>query len=197
MARTREFDYDTVVRAARDAFWVRGYSATSMAQLQTATGLSRSSIYETFQSKRGLFGVAVDSYLNEVIGPLLGPMEQQGSGRAEIVEYFLSLARFLRSAPDQIATRGCLMLNTAMELNDLDDAAAAQVRGYRSRVRAAIFSSLAGSAGTVRDVAGTADVLTAGQIGIMVTSRIDPIQAAELAETMAADIAGWPSTSRG
>jgi AcrR family transcriptional regulator len=192
MARTREFDYDTVVRLARDVFWERGYTSTSMAQLQAATGLSRSSIYETFGSKRELFGYAVDSYLTEVIGPLLAAMEAPGSGRDDLVAYFLSLARFLRSAPDQIATRGCLMLNTFMELNDLDDAAAALVRGYRRRVRAAIFASLAGSAGTVRDVEGTADVLTAGQIGIMVTSRIDPIQAAELAETMAADIEGWP-----
>lgn len=192
MARSREFDYDTVVRAARDVFWERGYSSTSMAQLQTATRLSRSSIYETFGSKRELFGNAVNSYLTEVIGPLLSPMEAPGSGREDLIEYFLSLARFLRSAPDQIATRGCLMLNTFMELNDLDDAAAAQVRGYRQRVRAAIFNSLAGAAGTVRDVEGTADVLTAGQIGIMVTSRIDPLKAAELAETMAADIKNWP-----
>jgi AcrR family transcriptional regulator len=197
MARSREFDYDTVVRAARDVFWERGYSSTSMAQLQAVTGLSRSSLYETFDSKRDLFGYAVNSYLTEVIGPLLGPMEAPDSGRDELVEYFLSLARFLRAAPDQIATRGCLMLNTFMELNDLDDAAATLVRGYRRRVRAAIYKSLAGSAGTVRDVDGTADVLTAGQIGIMVTSRIDPIQAAELAETMAADIESWPRPAGG
>ena len=197
MARTREFDYDTVVRAARDVFWERGYTSTSLAQLQSATRLSRSSLYETFGSKRELFSSAVNSYLDEVIGPLLGPMEAPDSGRDDLVEYFLSLARFLRSAPDQIATRGCLMLNTFMELNDLDDAAATLVRGYRRRVRAAIYQSLAGSAGTVRDVGGTADVLTAGQIGIMVTSRIDPIQAAELAETMAADIGSWPRPTLG
>jgi TetR/AcrR family transcriptional repressor of nem operon len=197
MARSREFDLDTVVRAARDVFWERGYSSTSMAQLQAATGLSRSSLYETFQSKRGLFGYAIDSYLGEVIGPLLGPMEAPDSGRDELVEYFLSLSRFLRSAPDQIATRGCLMLNTFMELNDLDDDAATSVRGYRRRVRAAIHKSLTGSTGTVRDVEGTADVLTAGQIGIMVTSRIDPIQAAELAETMATDIRSWPRPTVG
>jgi TetR/AcrR family transcriptional repressor of nem operon len=194
MARSREFDVDTVVRAARDVFWERGYSSTSMAQLQAATGLSRSSLYETFESKRGLFGYAIDSYLGEVIGPLLGPMEAPDSGSDELVEYFLSLARFLRSAPSQIATRGCLMLNTFMELND---DAATSVRDYRRRVRAAIYKSLGGSAGTLRDVEGTADVLTAGQIGIMVTSRIDPIQAAELAETMAADIKSWPRPTVG
>jgi TetR/AcrR family transcriptional repressor of nem operon len=191
VARSREFDYDTVVRAARDVFWERGYSSTSMARLQAATGLSRSSLYETFASKRGLFGHAVDNYLAEVVGPLLAGMEARDSGRDDVVAYFLSLARFLRSAPDQIATRGCLMLNTFMELNDLDDAAAALVRGYRRRVRAAIHASLGGSAGTVRDVDGTADVLTAGQIGIMVTSRIDPIHAAQLAETVAADVESW------
>lgn len=193
MARSREFDYDTVVRSARDLFWERGYASTSLAQLQAATGLSRSSLYETFGSKRALFGFAVDSYLSEIIGPLLEPMESDGSGKRELVEYFLSLERFLRSSPKQVATRGCLMLNTFMELNDLDDEAATLVRGYRKRVRAAIRKSLTTVGDGVRDPDGTADVLTAGQIGIMVTSRIDPVQAADLAATMAADIAHWPT----
>jgi TetR/AcrR family transcriptional regulator, transcriptional repressor for nem operon len=193
VARRREFEQDEVVRAARDLFWERGYASTSLAQLQAATGLSRSSLYETFGSKRRLFDEAVNSYLAEVIGPLLEPMETDGSGRDELVDYFLSLARFLRSAPNQVATRGCLMLNTFMELNDLDADAKRAVRSYRARVRAAIQKALWGSSAVVRDLDGTADVLTAGQIGIMVTSRVDPIQAAKLAETIAADIESWPS----
>jgi TetR/AcrR family transcriptional repressor of nem operon len=191
MGRRKEFDDETVVRAARDVFWERGYASTSLADLQAATRLSRSSLYETFGSKRGLFDRVAASYLDEVIGPLLEPMEAEGAGRDELVAYFLALSNFLRSSPRNVATRGCLMLNTAMELNILDKDAARVVRGYRQRVRDAIFHALGGMAVDIVDVDGKADVLTAGQVGLMVTSRIDPIQAAELAETIAADVKSW------
>ena len=55
MARTQSFDRDTVVRAARTLFWTVGYESASIPELETATGLSRSSIYNAFGSKRGLF----------------------------------------------------------------------------------------------------------------------------------------------
>lgn len=164
-----------------------------MAQLQAATGLSRSSLYQTFGSKRELFGLAVDNYLAEVIGPLLGPMEAPGSGKDELIGYFMTLAQFLRSAPPTEAHRGCLVLNTFMELNDLDDGARKVVRAYRTRVRDAIRKTLLTMSDTVRDPDATAEVLTAGQIGLMVTSRVDPLQAAVLAEIIADDIAHWPA----
>jgi TetR/AcrR family transcriptional regulator, transcriptional repressor for nem operon len=191
MGRRKEFDDETVVRAARAVFWERGYASTSLADLQTATGLSRSSLYETYGSKRGLFDRVARSYLDEIIGPLLEPMESDGAGRTEIVAYFHALSHFLRDSPRSVATRGCLMLNTAMELNILDRDAARVVRGYRARVRAAIHHALGGMADAVVDRDAKADILTAGQMGLMTTSRIDPIQAAELAETIAADIDTW------
>jgi TetR/AcrR family transcriptional regulator, transcriptional repressor for nem operon len=191
MGRRKEFDEETVVRAARDVFWERGYASTSLADLQSATGLSRSSLYETYGSKRGLFDRVARSYLDEIIGPLLEPMEADGAGRAEVVAYFRALSRFLRDSPRAIATRGCLMLNTAMELNILDADAVRLVRGYRERVRAAIHHALGEVVDAIADRNGKADVLTAGQMGLMTTSRIDPIQAAELAETIAADVASW------
>lgn len=191
MGRRKEFDEETVVRAARDVFWERGYASTSLADLQAATGLSRSSLYETYGSKRGLFDRVASSYLADIIGPLLEPMEADGAGRAEVVAYFHALSQFLRNSPRAVATRGCLMLNTAMELNILDADAARVVRGYRERVRAAIHHALGGMADVLADRDGKADVLTAGQMGLMTTSRIDPIQAADLAETIAADVERW------
>jgi AcrR family transcriptional regulator len=191
MGRRKGFDDETVIRAARDVFWARGYASTSLADLQDATGLSRSSLYETFGSKRGLFDRVAGSYLDEIIGPLLEPMEAAGAGRAEIVAYFRALSGFLRDSPHAVATRGCLMLNTAMELDILDEDAARVVRGYRDRARAAIHHALGGMADAVTDRDGKADVLTATQMGVMTTSRIDPMEAARLAETIAADVGGW------
>lgn len=75
MGRVRVFDENTAIRAARDVFWERGYASTSLAELQAATGLSRSSVYGTFGSKRGLFEAVTHNYLDEVVIPLLEPLE--------------------------------------------------------------------------------------------------------------------------
>src|ERR1700712_359958 len=117
MARTREFDDMTAVRAAREVFWERGYVSTSLLHLQDATKLSRSSMYGTYGSKRGLFERAALSYLAEVIDPLLGPMETPGSGAADIAQFFLAMSSVLRSPNERLAKRGCLMINTLLELD--------------------------------------------------------------------------------
>ena len=55
MGRVQTFETATAVAAARDLFWDRGYEATSVADLEDATGVQRSSLYHAFGSKRGLF----------------------------------------------------------------------------------------------------------------------------------------------
>jgi AcrR family transcriptional regulator len=187
MARSKEFNDDVAVRAARDIFWRRGYASTSLSQLQQATGLNKSSLYQSYSSKRGLFERAIGSYLDEVIEPLLRDLEAPGAGSAELAAYFESLARLFRTAPAEVANRGCLLLNTAMELNDLDADAAKAVADYRGRVRAAFLSALRSSTSDAAEAERRADTLTASQIGMMVTSRLDPATAAALADTLAAE----------
>jgi TetR/AcrR family transcriptional repressor of nem operon len=188
VARSKEFDNLTAVTAARDVFWERGYASTSLAQLQAATGLSKSSLYETYGSKRALFTRAAENYLDQVITPRLAPLEASGAGKAELVQYFLNLAAFFTAAPNRIARRGCLLLNTAMDLNDLDEDAAELVRAYRERVRSA-FLGIATTA--VPNPGQVAEILTAAQIGLMVTSRLDPALAASLARALALEVGVW------
>ena len=191
MARTKAFDEASAVIAAREVFWEWGYASTSLAQLQAATGLSRSSVYGTFGSKRGLFDLAAQSYLAEVINPLLAPLEGSTAGREELVAYFCAQAAWIRSSSPRVAKRGCLMLNTALELNDLDSEATGLVISYQQRVRAAIRNSLSSFLGSDRDLDDAADLLTAGQVGLMVTSRFDPGTASNLAEKFASQIRNW------
>ena len=116
MGRHKQFDDTAVVRAARDVFWQRGYASTSLADLEAATGLSRSSMYQTYGSKRGLFDRALRNYLEELIWPMLAPMEATGAAREEIVGYFLAQATNLRRARRSVLTHGCLIANTSTPL---------------------------------------------------------------------------------
>ncbi len=64
MARPRSFDEERALDAAMHAFWANGYEATSTQDLCEATGLGRSSIYNTFTSKHDLFRRALTRYMD-------------------------------------------------------------------------------------------------------------------------------------
>jgi len=214
MARKRSFDEAAVLRAARDVFWTRGYEATSLDLLQAAMGLSRSSVYETFGSKRALFARVLDGYLAEVIDPRLAPLERPDAGLAALVAYFEDLGGFLRQAPAELAGRGCLLLNTATELAVLDDEAALVVESYRQRVAAVFLAVLtqairdgdladgaeSGGAESGRAERGDsgsgsagrrADLLTAQVVGLFLTSRLSLPAATALADAIATEIRSW------
>lgn len=64
MGRPRSFDTQTVLDAVAGEFRVHGFSETSTEQLCKAAGLQRSSLYNTFTSKEGLFVQALERYTN-------------------------------------------------------------------------------------------------------------------------------------
>jgi AcrR family transcriptional regulator len=187
MPRTRAFDDASVAAAALAVFWERGYVATSLAMLQDATGLSKSSLYESYGSKRGLFDRAMSDYLDRIISPLFAPLEARGAGRTDVLAYFASFERLFRTR-GPVARRGCFMLNTATELNELDGAAEQRVRDYRLRMQHAFVNALGGAALAPVEADALADRLTATHIGLMITSRVDLEAAAALAATIIRDL---------
>lgn len=62
MARPRSFDRDTVLDRVRDLFWERGYAATSLTDLEAASGLRRTSLYNAFGNKEDLYATVLERY---------------------------------------------------------------------------------------------------------------------------------------
>ena len=58
----KSFDSDAVLQKAMEAFWARGYEATSMQDLVHCMGIGRGSLYATFGDKRTLFIQALRRY---------------------------------------------------------------------------------------------------------------------------------------
>ncbi len=120
MPRPREFDESAVVAAARDEFWTRGYTATSVDDLTTVTGLGKGSLYGAFGDKHGLFVRALDDYVisavESVRAQLLDPTRRA----------YDRLTGHLRDQAKAVAAdtsrRGCMMAKAAAELGATDDA---------------------------------------------------------------------------
>ena len=65
MARTEVFNREDVLQRAKNIFWLKGYNGTSMQDLVDATGLNRSSIYNSFGSKMELYEKTLLKYQEE------------------------------------------------------------------------------------------------------------------------------------
>ncbi|MDI3424079.1 TetR/AcrR family transcriptional regulator [Streptomyces luteolus] len=125
MARPRTFDEERALEGAMRLFWEKGYEAASTQDLCTATGLGRSSIYNTFVSKHALFVRALGHYLDSM-----------ADGQAAILDDvtlppLARLRQLLRRVIDTEESNrrerlgiGCLGVNTAAELSLRDPEAA-------------------------------------------------------------------------
>ncbi|MFE4664415.1 TetR/AcrR family transcriptional regulator [Streptomyces sp. NPDC056716] len=125
MARTKEFDPDTVLQSALELFWRQGYEATSMAELVEHLGIGRASIYATYGNKRDLFLKALDRY-GEAHNPRLTRALSQPGPALPAVRAVVR--RFAEEAADEARRPiGCLVTNTAAELAPHDTGAARRV----------------------------------------------------------------------
>ncbi|WP_433359284.1 TetR/AcrR family transcriptional regulator [Streptosporangium sp. CA-115845] len=139
MARTKEFDPDTVLQRAMELFWRKGYEATSMADLVEHLGIGRASLYATFGGKRELYLRAYDRYLEngiDFVDLLSRPGPVLPAVRA-LVE------RYAEEAAQDELRRGCLVVNTAVELAPHDRTLARRVEANWDFVEATLTSALA------------------------------------------------------
>ena len=143
MPRTREFVTNDAVVAARSVFWEHGYEQTSVPALERATGLGRSSIYQAFGSKRGLFDACVESYLDEILRPRLRPLQQETVAPQALVDYLEGLRGALADAGSAPGRHGCLLLNAASGPIGRQQAVAERVMAYREELRTAMRRGLA------------------------------------------------------
>lgn len=76
MAGKKRFDEETVLDALVQNFWTRGYEATSIEDLERATGLRRQSLYGAFGPKEAMYARAMDRYLQASGGPIRAAIER-------------------------------------------------------------------------------------------------------------------------
>ena len=83
MSGKPQYDEPAVIAAALEVFWRHGYAATSINELTAATGLSRSSLYQRFQDKDGLFMEALAAYTERLLQRMEDVQAETGRARVE------------------------------------------------------------------------------------------------------------------
>ncbi|NOX23180.1 MAG: TetR/AcrR family transcriptional regulator [Actinobacteria bacterium] len=108
------YDREAVVSAAMLVFWEKGFSATTLHDLEEATGVDRSTLYNSFDGKRGLFCSAAAAYVDLAEEQLFERLYGGTDGIADIVDLFDRIdAMFESDTPT-----GCLIVTDMGAVTD-------------------------------------------------------------------------------
>lgn len=116
MARPPEFDRTKALEAAMKLFWTRGYSATSLPGLLAAMGIARSSFYASFKTKRALFIECLELFGDRTLS--IVEVDSNKTPAAALPRAFFEAT--LLDVSQRKANQGCMMVNTVLELADVD-----------------------------------------------------------------------------
>ena len=116
MARPPEFDRTKALEAAMKLFWARGYTATSLLDLLQAMGIARSSFYASFGTKRKLFTECLELFGDRTLS--IVDEDAKRLPHTALPRAFFE-ATLLYVSPRR-AKQGCMIVNTVLELADVD-----------------------------------------------------------------------------
>lgn len=138
--RPREFDLDDALDRAMLQFWLRGYEATSLADLMDAMGIQKGSLYKAFGDKRSLFIAALTKYLSSVregIAQALAPINPASRAIASLLTDVVAMSR------SGSACRGCLAVNSLVELAPTDKGVAKLLADHFANLREQLEAAIA------------------------------------------------------
>ena len=126
MAGTKQFDTAVALEAAMKVFREKGYAGTSLSDLEQATGLSRTSLYNAWGNKEVLFRASLVLHQELLGAPLLAELEHP-SVRRGLANMFRAQVLGLARQPKPV---GCLLTNSCAAAGEFDEDVEALLRKY-------------------------------------------------------------------
>jgi TetR/AcrR family transcriptional regulator, copper-responsive repressor len=127
MGRPKKFSREEVLEKAMPVFWTRGFSDTSLQDLERATGVNKSGLYTEFRDKEDLFVACLRHYLESQAKRGLLTREPLGWENVE---------SFLKNGPlNKGEQKGCFAVNSMRGFAILPNDAYGVVTENRSRLQ--------------------------------------------------------------
>jgi len=175
MARPREFDEASALEAAMDCFWNDGYEATSVRDLAARMGITGASLYNAFGDKRSLFREVLLRYAERSMRERIARAESALPPKQAVTAFLGEIVE--RSVDGD--RRGCLLVNTALEVAPHDPELGAEVAARFAEIEAFFQRAIAaaqadGSVPPDRHPADLARLLLGVTLGVRVLARSKP-----------------------
>ena len=151
-------------------FREKGYEATSIRDLETATGLKAPSLYNAIGNKEKLFAEALSLYRLDIVQRRIVTHLNPEIGVAGIVRFFTSIA----TEPNP--SHGCMLTNTAVQSDLFDKSVRSAVQAGMDEIETAFANQLrrgkeSGEVADEIDVVAIAQMLLVLFQGLLVLIR--------------------------
>ncbi|WP_252176749.1 TetR/AcrR family transcriptional regulator [Endozoicomonas sp. 4G] len=178
MGRHTSFNKDKALDNALALFWSRGFSASSLRQLEEATDLHPGSLYYHFKNKEGLYLQVLQYYIDHYLQLRIDKHLSSGPP-LEGLRRFLTAG--YRHSRDRQYQNCCFLACTSTELHLLPDQAAELVRQAVDRIQQALLAQILNSAEKNLIAPGLSSTdaareLTSFFLGLQLMARINPNQ---------------------
>lgn len=138
MVGIKTFDPDAVLGTIMETFRAKGYAATSFSDLEKATGLPRTSLYNAWGNKDALYDAAIRLHRSRLGYPLLAELAHPDIREA--------LRAMLEAQIDGLAAQpypvGCLVTNSCADVGALSEGLDTTVREMMEEFEAALRARL-------------------------------------------------------
>ncbi|MFI5001871.1 MAG: TetR/AcrR family transcriptional regulator [Reyranellales bacterium] len=133
MARLKAFNEEKAIDSAVDCFWARGYEATSVRDLADRMGIGGASLYNAYGDKRALFEKALERYANRSMRERIARLEARHRPKQAIRAFLEEIIERSLADPDR---KGCLLVNSALDVAPHDAVIGKVVAAYLDEIRA-------------------------------------------------------------
>ncbi|MBX3164219.1 MAG: TetR/AcrR family transcriptional regulator [Bacteroidetes bacterium] len=115
MPKVKQFDKEKVLETASSIFQQKGFNGTSIDDIIKATGLSRSSLYDSFSDKHNLYLQSLEYYKTHKDGKFMQKANNKNLSPMQKIEcVFNEVVNHLVKNPND---NGCLLVNAAAEMS--------------------------------------------------------------------------------
>lgn len=191
--RPRAFDREAALAEAMRLFWIKGYEATSIADLTEALGVGPTSLYAAFGSKDDLYAEALRHYSSTYAHLTLGRFREAATARDAALAFLYDSAAAMTGA-DCNLPHGCMVT-----LGTVGSDGHAELASLMRSTRGGAFDLLTarlkkgvedGELPSSLDIAKLARFLQTVQSGMAIRAR-DGAERAELQGVAEIAMAGW------
>jgi TetR/AcrR family transcriptional regulator, copper-responsive repressor len=134
MGRPKNFSREEVLAKAMPVFWKRGFSDTSLQDLERATGVNKSGLYSEFRDKKDLFIACLRYYLKS--------QEKRGLLTKEPLGWN-NVKTFLKHGPlNKDEQQGCFSVNSMREFAILPEEAHMIVAQNRATLKRLLVNNI-------------------------------------------------------
>ncbi len=165
MGRPKEFSREEVLEKAISVFWEKGFSETTVQDLETATGVNKSGLYSEFENKEDIFLASLQHYLDTRGGDDLLSAEPSGWNN---IRRFLEVGQVCYTGK-----KGCFSVNSMRDVSMLPDKGREIITENNVILRKLIIKNIKAESQT-KHAAAMADMVLTFFSGLCIEENLKP-----------------------